>query len=192
MCLSERTNSETDRKSPLRNCFKAVCFNVFVRTVRDTPTRRKRPLVVLRRIFLYVYVEVRRMRLRDVRLRLKEPSLRKFVRSAGLLIVLHTHNQLYKHICMRNHNDERHSLLEKIYLSLIESVVCERELETEQNCNILTPTLMTISISFQFSRLLNRRPGGPALCRVPFFLQHHFSNSSDPPKLLEFPVHWVI
>ena len=29
--------------------------------------------------------------------------------------------------------------------------MCERELETEQNCNILTPTLMAISISFPFS-----------------------------------------
>ena len=29
--------------------------------------------------------------------------------------------------------------------------MCERELETEQKCNILTPTLMAISISFLFS-----------------------------------------
>ena len=29
----------------------------------------------------------------------------------------------------------------------------ERELETEQNCNILTPTLMAVSfVSFSFSR----------------------------------------
>ena len=30
--------------------------------------------------------------------------------------------------------------------------MCERELETEQNCNILTPTLMAISVSFLLSR----------------------------------------
>ena len=41
----------------------------------------------------------------------------------------------------------------KIYLSLyFKGFVCERELETEQNCNILTPTLMAISVvSFLFS-----------------------------------------
>ena len=40
------------------------------------------------------------------------------------------------------------------------------ELETEQNCNILTPTLMAVSVVF-LSRspgLFNRRPRGPALC----------------------------
>ena len=37
--------------------------------------------------------------------------------------------------------------------------VCERELETKQNCNILTPTLMAISVvSFSFSRAA--QPGG--------------------------------
>ena len=37
--------------------------------------------------------------------------------------------------------------------------MCERELETEQNCNILTPTLMAISVvSFSFSRAA--QPGG--------------------------------
>ena len=39
----------------------------------------------------------------------------------------------------------------------------ERELETEQNCNILTPTLLVITafLSRSFG-LLNREPGGPA------------------------------
>ena len=31
--------------------------------------------------------------------------------------------------------------------------MCERELETEQNCIILTPTLVAISVSFLFSRV---------------------------------------
>ena len=40
-----------------------------------------------------------------------------------------------------------------IPLTLFERFVCERELETEQNLNILTPTLMAISVvSFLFSR----------------------------------------
>ena len=37
------------------------------------------------------------------------------------------------------------------------------ELEAEQNCNILTPTLMAITAFIsRSSRLLNRGPGGPA------------------------------
>ena len=37
------------------------------------------------------------------------------------------------------------------------------ELEAEQNCNILTPTLMAITMFlFRSPGLLNRRPGGPA------------------------------
>ena len=50
-----------------------------------------------------------------------------------------------------------------IPLTLFERVVCERELETEQNCNILTPTLLSITAFLsRSSGLLNWRPGGPA------------------------------
>ncbi len=38
-----------------------------------------------------------------------------------------------------------HKSLEKYTSHFIERVVCERELETEQNCNILTPTLLAIT-----------------------------------------------
>ena len=48
-------------------------------------------------------------------------------------------------------------------------VVCERELETEQNYIILTPTLLAITAFISRSPvLLNRRPGGP-LCWVLVF-----------------------
>ena len=60
------------------------------------------------------------------------------------------------HACriITTHNkDERHSLLEKYTSHFIERVVCEREFKTEQNCNILTPTLLVI-IAF-----LSRSPG---------------------------------
>ena len=72
----------------------------------------------------------------------------------------------YEHICMRNHNDNTMTtsdtvLWKNIPLTLFERVVCERELETKQNCNILTPTLMATSVSFLFSWAA---------------LQHHFSN----------------
>ena len=41
--------------------------------------------------------------------------------------------------------------------------MCERELETEQNCNILTPTIMaTTAFLSRSPGLLNRGPGGPA------------------------------
>ena len=41
--------------------------------------------------------------------------------------------------------------------------MCERELETEQNCNILTPTLLAITAFLSHSLgLLSRVPRGPA------------------------------
>ena len=73
----------------------------------------------------------------------------------------------------------------KIYLSLYlkgsekgySRFYCVRELETKQNCNILTPTLMAISVvSFLFSRAA--QPGGhSAKCRLS--LPYLVSNSSD-------------
>ena len=69
---------------------------------------------------------------------------------------------------MQNHNDDTiktsgHSSLEKYTSHFIERVVCERELETEQNCNILTPTLLaTTAFLSRSPRLLNWGPVGPA------------------------------
>ena len=40
--------------------------------------------------------------------------------------------------------------------------MCERELETKQNCNILTATLMAISVSFPFSWVAQPGAWGPA------------------------------
>ena len=73
---------------------------------------------------------------------------------------------------MQNHNDDtiktsEDSSLEK-YTShfIFERVVCERELEAEQNCNILTPTLMDIKEFFSRSPgLLKRGPVGPTSLR---------------------------
>ena len=62
----------------------------------------------------------------------------------------------------QNNNDERHSTLEKYTSHFIERFVCERELETEQNCNILTPTLKAISVSFPFSWAAQPEAWGPA------------------------------
>ena len=68
-------------------------------------------------------------------------------------------------------NDERRLLLKNIPLTLLQGFekghsrfYCERELETEQNCNILTPTPMAISVvSFLFSRAVQLEAWGPSL-----------------------------
>ena len=63
---------------------------------------------------------------------------------------------------------------------------CERELETEQNCNILTPTLMAISVvSFLFSRAAQPEAWGPTLLGAGFLYR-------ILPQLIELPVHRVI
>ena len=68
---------------------------------------------------------------------------------------------MHKHI--QHNKDERHSSLEKYTSHFIERVVCERELEAEQNCNILTPTLMAITAFLSCSPgLLNWGPRRPA------------------------------
>ena len=103
---------------------------------------------------------------------------------------MHNPEQLYIHIYMQKHiqhnNDERrHSSLEKYTSLFIESVrkgyegyYCVRgELETEQYCNILTPTLMAITAFLSRSpRLLNRGPAGPASAWTWFSFQHLLSN----------------
>ncbi len=59
---------------------------------------------------------------------------------------------------------------------LLKVLLCERELETEQNCSILTPTVMAITaFRFRSPGLLNRRPGGP-LCWVLVFYTTLISN----------------
>ena len=81
--------------------------------------------------------------------------------------MLYSHEQLYIHIYIQKYNDDTimtsgHSSLEKYTSHFIERVVCERELETEQNCNIsTTTTLLTITaFLFRSPGLLNRGPGG--------------------------------
>ena len=63
--------------------------------------------------------------------------------------------------------------------------MCERELETEQNCNILTPTLTAIRVFLSRSELLNRGPGGP-LCWMLVF------STASYLQLVELPVHSYI
>ena len=57
----------------------------------------------------------------------------------------------------------------KIYLSLyLKGCVCERELETKQNCNIMTPSPMAISVSFLYSKAAQPEALGPTLLGAGF------------------------
>ena len=65
-------------------------------------------------------------------------------------------------------------------------VECERELETKQNCNILTPTLLAITAFLSRSPgQLNRGPGGP-LCWVLAFSTASCHQRVWSPKLTDF------
>ena len=66
-----------------------------------------------------------------------------------------------------------------IPLTLFEKVVCARELETEQNCNILTSSLIAISVSFLFSRAAHPDAREPSFVLGAGFLYHIFSPNSS-------------
>ena len=104
---------------------------------------------------------------------------------------------------MRNHNADtiittqwRRATEKDIPLTLFERVVCERELETEQNCNIVTPTLLAITAFLSRSPgLLNRGPEGPASLGAGF-LYRILSPTCLIPKLINRgswgPFCWVL
>ena len=94
---------------------------------------------------------------RDLAKRLKESEIRESINAV----------YSYADACKQHNNkDKLYSSWKNIPLTLFERVVCERELETEQNCNILTPTLLAITTFLSRSPgLLNWGPGGP-LCWV--------------------------
>ena len=55
---------------------------------------------------------------------------------------------------------------------------CERELETKQNCNVLTPTLMAVSVvSFSFSRASQPEAQGLSFLLSAGFLYHILSST---------------
>ena len=64
--------------------------------------------------------------------------------------------------------------------------MCERERETEQNCNILTPSLMAISISFPFSRVAQPEARGPSSLLGAVFSTASFLQLSDLRNSLNF------
>ena len=65
---------------------------------------------------------------------------------------------------------------------------CERELETEQNCNILTPTLMAVNVmSFLFSRAAQLEVQGPSSLLDDGFLYCILSATSLDPNSIGGP-----
>ena len=96
----------------------------------------------------------------------------KDLQFAQLVFVLYCH----LHTCRMNHNDTMIKTLEDFFRKICTSHFIvrvrkgysrfydERELETEHNCNILTPTLMSVSVvSFSFSRSAQPEAQGPTL-----------------------------
>ena len=78
---------------------------------------------------------------------------------------------IYTYTC-RIHIDAIIKTCDTIYTShFILKVACEKELETEQNCNILTPPPLFWPSALCLSRspgLLNRRTSGPTLLGAGF------------------------
>ena len=75
-----------------------------------------------------------------------------------------------------SNKDEGRLLLKNILLTLFVTFACERELETEQNCSILNPTLMAISVvSFSFSRATQPEALGISFLLSAGFLYHILS-----------------
>ena len=90
-------------------------------------------------------------------------------------------------------NEQRTSedfLTNNIPLTLFLTFACERELETEQNCNILTPTLMAIGfVSFSFSRASQPEAQRLTLLGAGFLYCFLSPNSMGGP---EGPFCWVV
>ena len=75
-----------------------------------------------------------------------------------------------------NNKDERRFLLKNIPLILFVRFACERELETKQNCNILTPTLMAVSVlSYLFSSAAQPKAWGLSFLLSAGFLYYILS-----------------
>ena len=106
-----------------------------------------------------------------------------YFRSYGLcFIYIHVENKCCILIIITTQQRKKTSedLFNKIYTShFIVTFVCERELKTEHNCNILTLTLMAVSVvSFSFSRAAQPVSQRLTLCWLS--LLHLISNFSGP------------
>ena len=90
---------------------------------------------------------------------------------------------IYTYICCIHtdamNNRRAKTSLTNISLTLFVTFVYERELETEQNCNILTPTLIAVNVvSFSFSRAAQAEAHGLSFLLSAGFLYHFLSATS--------------
>ena len=114
-------------------------------------------------------------------------------------IAVTNYTNIYTYRCI-NHNDtmktSEDTSQKNIPLTLFERFVRERELETEQNCNILTsPLLWPSAFLFRSPGLLDRRPGGPTLRWVLAFSTascHQLVWSPNSIRGPEGPFCWVL
>ena len=109
---------------------------------------------------------------------------------APALLVLYTQHNIHIYTCTcRIHIEAMNkrrakSSLKKYTSHFIVRFACERELETEQNCNILIPTLMAISVvSFSFSRAAQPEAQGPISLLDDGFLYRILSTTGLVSKL---------
>ena len=103
------------------------------------------------------------------------------------LSILHLHDNVvysYADACINYNGDtikttSEDTSLEKYTSHFIERVVCERELKTEQNCNILTATPLAVSVSFLFSWADQPGAWGPSSLLGAVFSTASFLHLSD-------------
>ena len=92
--------------------------------------------------------------------------------------MLHSYDQLYKHICMQNHNDDTRratQFFRKIHLSLYFKGLCVRGSWRLNRTATYWPPLIT-SVSFSFSWAAQPEGWGPTLLGVGFSLPHLITN----------------
>ena len=111
-------------------------------------------------------------------------------------MMLYTRMHIYTYTCrihigaiIKTSEDFFKEIYLSLYLKEFEKgysrFYCERELETEQNCNILTPTLMAISVvSFSFSWTAQPEARGPSFLLSAGFLYHILSPTGLVSKLV--------
>ena len=108
--------------------------------------------------------------------------------------MLYCHLQIHIYIYTQHHNDTINKQTSEDSLTNIctshfivrvrkgySRFYCERELETEQNCNILTPTLIAVNVvSFSFSRAAQPEAQRPTLLGDGFLYCILSASSLDP------------
>ena len=115
----------------------------------------------------------------------------------GNLLYRPHHDQLYKHICMQNHNDDTiktsDTILRKIYISLYLKGL---SVSGSWRLNVTATYWPPHSIGhnrdfFLFSWVAQAEARGPAFLGAGF-LYRILSPTCLIPKLIKFSVHWVI